>query len=263
MTTEQDAAALPHVISADGTPIAYERTGSGPPLILVHGSINDRTIWRRVVPAFAARYTVYAMDRRGRNESGPPADHDLERQFEDVLAVIDAASAPADVVAHSFGARCALGAALLAPDRVKHLVLYEPPRSDPARTDLADSFDHTDPDEILAAFLRIAIGMRDEQIDPLRPTPFWRYLASFAATLPSENRALVAHGFDPARYASLDVPVLLLAGADTHDALHHVMRELQAHLPRAEWVTFEGQGHMAHVLAPDAFAGTVLEFLAR
>jgi pimeloyl-ACP methyl ester carboxylesterase len=262
MTTDQDAAALYHVTSADGTPIAYERTGSGPPLVLIHGSINDRTIWRRVLPAFAARYTVYAMDRRGRNESGRPADHDLERQFEDVLAVIDAAGEPADVVGHSFGARCALGAALLARDRIKHLVLYEPPMPDPARMHIADAFDQSDPDEILVAFLRI-LGMTDAQIDPLRPTPFWRYMASFAATLPSESRALVAHGFDPAPYASLDMPVLLLAGADSRDAMHAVMRELQARLPRAEWVAFEGQGHMANLLAPDVFAETVLEFLAR
>src|SRR5262245_18789348 len=101
------------VRSADGTPIMYERTGSGPPLVLVHGSLNDRTVWRAVLPAFEQRHTVFAMYRRGRNDSGPPAEHALERQFEDVAAVIEAAGEPVDLLGHSYGARCALGAAAL------------------------------------------------------------------------------------------------------------------------------------------------------
>ena len=102
---------MEHVSSADGTPIAYARTGSGPPLVLVHGSLNDRNAWGAVLPALAQHHTVYAMDRRGRGESGQPAEHALERQFEDVVAVIEAAGAPVDLIGHSYGAHCALGAA--------------------------------------------------------------------------------------------------------------------------------------------------------
>ena len=254
---------MEHVTSADGRTIAYERSGSGPPLVLVHGSLNDRRIWGTVLPAFAERYTVYAMDRRGRGESGPAAEHDLERQFEDVVAVIEAAGERVDLLGHSYGAHCALGAAAMVPGKIRHLVLYEPPTIDTARGDVASFFESVPAAEAVDAFFFSGIGMPRDQVDAMMASPFGPYLVSLAGTMPSEGRALLSHRFDPARFAVLKMPALFLVGSQTDERLGVVLRSLKPYMPQAEWVTFEGQGHGANLTAPRLFADTVLEFLAR
>ena len=116
--------------SADGTRIAYARGGSGRPLVLVHGTAADHRRWQPVLPALQARYDVYAIDRRGRGGSGDGASYQLEREFEDVAAVVEdaahAAGQQADLLGHSHGALVALEAARLTP-QVRRLILYEPP----------------------------------------------------------------------------------------------------------------------------------------
>ncbi|MEX2225745.1 MAG: alpha/beta hydrolase [Dehalococcoidia bacterium] len=144
---------MDYVTSADGTRIAFERSGDGPPLVLVHGSINDRRAWSLAVPAFAEHFSVYAMDRRGRGESGEPGEHQFACQIEDVAAVIGAAGAPVDLVGHSYGAHCALGAAAMAPASIKHLVLYEPPLVDDVRGAVAQAFEQNEASEAVAQFL--------------------------------------------------------------------------------------------------------------
>jgi pimeloyl-ACP methyl ester carboxylesterase len=255
--------AIEHVTSTDGTRIAYERSGSGPPLVLVHGSINDHGIWAAVTPALAQHFTVLALDRRGRGESGEPREHEMQRQFEDVLAVVDAADGPVDLVGHSFGAHCALGAAAMSPERIRHLVLYEPPPVDDVRSAVAEAFERQEPSDAVANFMEHNLVMPREQVDALRQTPFWDYLVSFAPTMPSEGRALMRHGFDASHYALLTMPALFLQGSVTADRLGKVMRELEPHMPHAEWHTFEGQGHGAMLTAAPAFAETVLAFLRR
>lgn len=260
---EESERLMEYVTSPDGTRIGYEVTGSGPPLVLVHGSLNDRNIWAMVRPAFDQRRTVYAMDRRGRGESGPAVDHALERQFEDVAVVIEAAGEPVDLLGHSFGAHCALGAAALAPEKIKHLVLYEPPTLDAQRLDVAEAFETGDPIAALEQFMLKGIGVPPEQLPLLKSLPFWSYALSFAATMPIEGRALVAHGFDPARYSQLKMPALFLVGSQTEEILGDVLRRLLPVMPQAEWVTLDGQGHGAVMTAPTLFAETVLEFLER
>jgi len=96
------------VSSKDRTPIAYWRSGEGPPLLLVHATTSDHTSWDVVQPAFAEHFTVYAMDRRGRGGSGDGATYAVDREFEDVAALVDHAAqqsgAPVYLVAHSYGA---------------------------------------------------------------------------------------------------------------------------------------------------------------
>lgn len=250
---------MEYVTSADGTRIAYDRGGSGPPLVLVHGSLNDRNVFGLVRAKFGKHRTVYAMDRRGRGESGPPAPHALEREFEDVLAVIDAAGAPADLLGHSYGAHVALGAAALAPEQVRRLVLYEPPTIDELRGDLGLDF-ADDPEQALANFV-LHIGMTPDGREALRQTPFWTYMLSFAETMPHEARALIEKPFDAARFSVLTMPALFLVGSVTKEHLGEVMRQLERHMPDVTWHEFAGQGHGANLLAPDEFAEVVLRFL--
>ena len=113
-------------ISDDGTLIGYWRTGEGPPLILVHGTSADHTRWDPVLPTLAEHFTVYAIDRRGRGESGDAADYSLESEVEDVVAVVDSIGAPVSLLGHSYGAVCSLEASQRS-ERVRKLVLYEPP----------------------------------------------------------------------------------------------------------------------------------------
>lgn len=91
------------VTSADGTKIAFERTGSGPPLVLVHGATRDHRVWELsdVRPSLAEDTTVYAVDRRGRGGSGDTKEYELEREFEDMAAVVESIDEPATLLGHS------------------------------------------------------------------------------------------------------------------------------------------------------------------
>src|SRR6266498_4223672 len=145
------------ITSADGTRINCEQCGSGSPLVLVHAGFVDRTIWGPSLPLLAQHFTVYALDRRGHGRSDPyPADHDIEREYEDVGVLIAAVGAPVALLGHSSGARVALHAARRTP-QVRQLVLYEPPRFEsftPAvRARLHASLAAGDLDTIVATFL--------------------------------------------------------------------------------------------------------------
>ncbi len=114
-----------NVTSKDGTPIAYRRSGQGPPLVLVHGTAADHNRWAPVLPAFEERFAVCAVDRRGRGGSGDSDDYAIQQEFEDVAAVADSLGEPPVLLAHSYGALCALEAALLTRN-IRKLVLYDP-----------------------------------------------------------------------------------------------------------------------------------------
>jgi pimeloyl-ACP methyl ester carboxylesterase len=124
--------------SKDGTLIACQRSGTGPPLVLVHGGTADHTRWAPILPALEEHFTVYAMDRRGRGSSGDTEPYTIQREFEDIGALVDAVAGDGkvDVLAHSFGASCAFEAALLTKE-IRKLVLYEP--APPGLTESPDS----------------------------------------------------------------------------------------------------------------------------
>ena len=113
-----------HVTSSDGTRIGFHRSGEGPPLVLLHGATGAHWSFRYILPSLVERFTLYAVDRRGRGESGDAAGYAIEREFEDVAAVVDSVGEPANVFGHSYGATVALGAVLATPNIAK-LVVYE------------------------------------------------------------------------------------------------------------------------------------------
>src|SRR5215210_6787305 len=139
---------LETVTSSAGTSIVYLRSGEGPPLVLVHGTAADHIRWTPVLPAFEQHFTVYAIDRRGRGGSDDSGDYAIEQEFEDIAAVVDSLGEPAFLLGYSYGALCALEAALLARN-VRKLVLVHKPgrfvnvliwadRDELARGDVAD-----------------------------------------------------------------------------------------------------------------------------
>lgn len=114
------------VTSKDGTHIAFWCSGSGPPLVLVHGTSASHTRWAPVLGLLEQHFSVCAIDRRGRGESGDANAYAIEREFEDVAAVVDALGESVHLLGHSYGAICALEAALLTQN-IRTLILYEPP----------------------------------------------------------------------------------------------------------------------------------------
>ncbi|RYE50108.1 MAG: alpha/beta hydrolase, partial [Hyphomicrobiales bacterium] len=115
------------VTSKDGTQIAYDQVGSGPALVLVGGALSQRGAWAPIAKLLSAKFTVLSVDRRGRGDSGDTAPYAVEREIEDIAAVIDAAGGTAFVHGQSSGAVLSLRVAATYPDKVKKLSVYEPP----------------------------------------------------------------------------------------------------------------------------------------
>ncbi len=253
-------AATEHAASADGTPIAYRTSGGGrDPIVFVHGSATSSADWVFVLPLLRDRFTVVTMDRRGRGESGDGPDYAMEREAEDVLAVLDAVDAEL-LVGHSYGALCSILAAART-DRLRGLVLYEPPIAirEEALAGLDELIAAGDHSAALEGFLRKA-GAPAEQLDAIRSSPAWPVLLDAVPALPRELRAGAAwrHPRGP-----LDVPTLFLLGAETEARVYlEGLDELQAAFSDLRGERIPGPSHLAHVFAAEAFAGLVAGFFA-
>src|SRR5882724_10892357 len=127
---------LDRIPSKDGTPLAIECEGAGPILLIVHGGIGDRTRWTPMFPLFSSHFTACAMDRRGHGQSGDSANYSLDKEAEDVAAVVDSRPGSVFVLGHSYGGVAALEATFLTR-RISKLILYEPPLQEPAGPNLA------------------------------------------------------------------------------------------------------------------------------
>lgn len=209
------------VKSNDGTPMAYHRHGEGSSLVLVHGTTADHTRWTPILASLERHFTVYAMDRRGRGESEDAELYTLEREFEDVAAVVNAARPPVNLLGHSYGALCAMEAAL----RTTHLhklVLYEPPfpvegiemYPPGARERLQALLKQGDREGLLVAFFQDIVHMPDKELARLRSEPAWQARLAAAHTLVREM-ADADYVFNPGRFRTLAVPTLLLVGENS------------------------------------------------
>jgi pimeloyl-ACP methyl ester carboxylesterase len=259
-----------HVVSSkDGTRIAFRRAGRGPPLLLVHGATADHsTTWTRVLPILERKFTVLAMDRRGRGGSGDAPGYALAREAEDVAAVVDQVGEPVAVVGHSYGALCALEAALLTRN-VHRLVLYEgvPLRGDTlyppeAVARLHALLDAGDPEGMLRSMFAELLGEPPEVVALLRAQrEAWDARVRNARTLPRELEVERGYAFRPERFSGLATPILLLVGGDSpHRELENAHGVAKA-LHRAKVVVLAGQQHAAMHTAPEVFVREVVRFL--
>jgi pimeloyl-ACP methyl ester carboxylesterase/NTP pyrophosphatase (non-canonical NTP hydrolase) len=260
---------LPSVTSRDGTPIAYERSGTGPPLVLVHGGISDHTYWRSVLPALSARFTTYAMDRRGRGQSGDADRYAIDREAEDVAALVDSIGEPVTLLGHSYGAVCALEAALRT-DRIRTLVLYEPPLDRNGFTvppgfggRLAEALAAGDRDRAVETMMLEVVGLSPAELSALRASPSWAALVATVHTLPREVRAAERYRFAPKRFGRLALPAVLLAGEQSPEQLRvEGIRLARQALVNSRVIHMPGVGHEAVETGPEVFAATVLGCLA-
>jgi len=250
---------------ADGSVVSFERYGSGPPLVLVHGSMNNHeTAWDAIRKLLSPRFSVYAMDRRGRGQTTAPKDRSMEEEFGDVAALIDACGQPAFVLGHSFGAHCAMGGAAMRPELVSKLVLYEPPvagaMTDESMAKVEETAARSDWDGFVRTFLLEGPKIPEPMVNVIQASPFWAPMVADGPATLRDIRTLGKYRFDPARFASLTLPVLLLAGSESPRD-NYVTDALATVLPNAKVVELQGQGHVAQALAPQMFSDTVAGFL--
>jgi len=264
------------VRSRDGTEIACFCSGTGPMLVAVHGASTDHTTWNRVLPWLEPRVRVVAIDRRGRGDSGDHPDWDIEREFEDVAAVVDAlagelpaeSGAGVDVMGHSFGATVALGAASLTGN-VRRLVLYEAdssfeqnayPRGAVERIAALVREDRRE--EALETLYREIVLMSEEALAAYRQAPTWPARVAAVHTAVRELAVPFADtGVAPERARSVTVPTLLLVGSESPPYIQRAVTTLATAMPNAQVSVLRGQEHMATYEAPEAFAERVSTFL--
>lgn len=253
--------------SRDGTSIASWTSGSGPPLLLVHGTTADHTRWPSVLPALEEKFTVYAVDRRGRGGSGDARPYAIEREFEDIAAIIDSIREPVNVLGHSFGALCVLGAALLT-ENIRKMVLYEPYIHlgvDIYPAGIADRIDEFvnagERDAAVAMMFRELLAMSEQEVDELRALPSWNVRVAAAHTIARETRAEVDYRFIPERFKPLRMPTLLLTGGESPEFLRRIMDMLHSVLPKSRLAVMAGQQHIAMNTAPELFTTEVIKFL--
>jgi pimeloyl-ACP methyl ester carboxylesterase len=259
------------VESADGTTIAVWPDGQGAPLVLVHGTLNDHTTFSPLVNVLRSRFSLFVVDRRGRGASGDadPGGYTIEREFEDVAAVVDAVAdrtgSPVVLWGHSYGADCAMGGAARSGG-VSHLVIYEPglgldtpPGSfDPLERALAAG----DREGATVALLRDIVGVTDEQLDFLRSSPTWPTRLAIVHTTPRELRAETEWVYAPGQFDAVTAPTLLLSGSESSDAQQRVTRLAADAIPNARIQVLEGHGHLAHQVDPERVAQLIEEFVA-
>ena len=256
------------VESSDGTAVACHVAGSGPPLVLVHGTSADHTRWAPVIEAFSGAFTTYAMDRRGRGASADAKEYSIEREFDDVAAVVDVIGGDVDVLGHSYGAVCALEATLRAP-RVRRLVLYEPPLPigieiyPPGLIErLHELLAAGDREGVVATFFQEVVRVPPAELDVLRSDPSWEARVAAAHTIPRELGIADSYLPDFERFATVRVPTLLLVGGESPPFLVEPTRRLHESIPGSQLTVMPGQQHVAMTTAPDLFVQQVTDFLA-
>ncbi len=256
--------------SADGTTIAFDRLGEGPPVVLLPGATCTRGVTAPLASALAGHLTVLNVDRRGRGDSDDRAETPpwlVEREVEDVAAVVRAAGGTAALYGHSSGAALALHAAA-AGIGVDRLVLHDAPFAPPGGEEPAREWDATlrrllaagRDDEAMTTFL-LRIGMPQQVVDDLRAGPHWPAMEAVAPTLAYDSAAMGDRdgGLVPADVLpAVTVPTLVVAGGADHPFMLHVARTLVEGLPDARLLHLEGA---RHDVGPDVVAPAVLPFL--
>jgi pimeloyl-ACP methyl ester carboxylesterase len=263
--------------SKDGTPIAvFETGGDGPrqPLILVHGATADHTTFRAVAPHLGRTRRLLSIDRRGRGASGDSPTYAIDREFEDIAAVAEDAATrfggPVDVLGHSYGGRCALGASLLT-EAIRRVVAYEGapvPAGSSYRPDglleaVRGSLARGEPDAALSGFLAGVVGMSDAELARYRAEPVWPARVAAAHTILRELEAETSQPASIEALATVRVPVLLILGASSRSPFGVGTRAFADRLARARVVVIEGAAHAAHHTHVAEFVAAVEAFLDR
>ena len=255
------------VASADGTTIAYDRHGDGPPLVTAAGAFCARLTTDPLARALAEQLTVLNYDRRGRGDSGDTAPYAVEREIDDLAALIGAAGGSAAVFGHSSGATLALKAAASGLP-ITHLVLYEPPFNPddsfprlPAGLagELAGLVADGRRGEAVELYQTRAVGMPEEVVVQLRHAPFRPGLEAIAHTLAYDAAIIGDRSLPAAMLATITIPALVITGEQSPPFLIGAARATAAALPAGQLAVLPGQ---THDINPEATAPAIIGFLS-
>ena len=243
------------VKSADGTAIAVDRTGTGPALIVVAGAFCDRQSKKSLAVGLADRFTVFEYDRRGRGDSGPLGDATVEREIEDLAAVVAQTGEKPFVFGDSSGGAIAIAAAAAGVE-VRKIATYEVPFTQGPSFEFADELSALvsagNPSEAVERFL-LLMGTPPEAIAGMKQGPYWPHMASFAATLPVDVRLCNDGRIPEDQLARVTVPLLAIAG-DRGPWAVDVANSVAAAAPHGESRILAGYGHDV----PDAVLSSVV-----
>ncbi|MEU0028386.1 alpha/beta hydrolase [Streptomyces sp. NPDC006335] len=254
-------------LSRDGTPIAYERTGQGPAVILVSGAMSTGGTVAPLAVPLSERFDVLVYDRRGRGGSGDTAPYAVAREVEDLAALIEAAGGEACLCGISSGGALVLEAAASGLP-VRKVAVYETPYADfldggaegnaQYTRNLDAALSEGRRGDAVELFLRLT-GMGEEMIRGARQSPMWPGMEAVAPTLAYDN-AVMAGGLVPSdRLASITVPVLAVAGGASPEWMREGTRAVAEAAPKGSYRELEGQTHMVD---PTALAPALAEFFA-
>jgi pimeloyl-ACP methyl ester carboxylesterase len=247
------------VKSVDGTQIAFDQTGAGPALVLVVGAFSDRASTTTLTSRLASTFTVYEYDRRGRGDSGEAGPYSIQREVEDLAAVVGQARGSAYLFGHSSGGALVLEAAA-GGVAVRAITVYEPPYtegpSDEFAARLAVMAAAGRKSDAVEAFLSL-MGTPAAVLEQMKAGPHWQHMESFAHTLAYEV-GLCNNGTVPVdRLAKISVPTLALAGGSSPAWAREGASAIAAAAPKGHARVLEGQGHGA---ADDVLAPVLTEF---
>ncbi|WP_127131541.1 alpha/beta fold hydrolase [Georgenia sp. SYP-B2076] len=254
------------VTSRDGTPIAFDRTGGGPPVVIVVGAFNDRSRGEPLARELAPRFTVYTYDRRARGDSGDTPPYAADREVEDLAALIAEVGAPVSVLGYSSGAVIALRAAATGLP-ITRLALFEPPAvtgdgSARSPSDLAarmsDLIGAGRPGDAVSLFQAEGVGLPAEVIAQIRQAPFWPALEAMAQSA-VYDASLTAEPVPAQVLAAVTVPTLVLSGDATWPRLVDAAAGAAGALPDAEHRVVPGTDHD---MVPEAVGPVLAEFFA-
>ena len=248
--------------SRDGTRIAFEKVGNGPALVIVGGALSDRSGGKPLASKLMDRFTVYTYDRRGRGESSDTKPYAVEREIEDLGALIEQAGTKAYVYGVSSGAALALqSAAKLGPTKVPKLALYEAPYGQEQRDfdeqkDRVNQLVKTGKPGDAAAFFLSAIGTPPQVLEDMKRSPDWERVKRIDFTL-AYDYAVLGNGTVPESVERISIPTLVLDGEKSIDFIHSAADHIAERLPNAQRKTITGQTHQA---APESVAPLLIEF---
>jgi pimeloyl-ACP methyl ester carboxylesterase len=251
---------MEQITSKDGTKIAFDRLGDGPPVILVAGGSVDRGSNAGVAAILASDFTVFNYDRRGRGPSGDTLPYAIDREVEDIEAVVAAADGTAYLYGSSSGAALALIAARQLPGRITKLALWEPPYIlDPAARPPADQVEQYNAmlaegrrGDAAQFFMEKVVGMPAEFVAGARSQPWWAATEALAHTLPYDATIMGDYSLPTETAAAVTIPTLVLDGGASFGFMGPTADALAKALPGGQRRTLAGQEHNIdpNVLAP-------------
>jgi pimeloyl-ACP methyl ester carboxylesterase len=254
--------------STDGTQIAFTKGGNGPALVLVSGALSQRTLIgdTLLVPRLMEHYSVYTYDRRGRGESGDTKPYAVDREIEDIAALIDHAGGTAYLFGVSSGAALSLrAAAKLGAAKVSKLALYDPPYGQPQRDfttqkDSVRTLVRTGQPGDAAAYFLSAIGTPPEALDGMKRSPAWDAMRKIDHTLVYDYDVLGDGQVPEDVVKAISVPTLVMNGEKSMDFMHAAAARIARLIPNARHTTIKGQ---AHGVEAETTVPVLTEFLGK